>query len=276
MSKEGPKLDKEIDAGKFFMALFYIFFAIGMAILLTWYYFNVYKPEEKAYINSARYAYKIFYDEIMGTEGKPGYAFGNSKYDDINFCQHMVDKYSKTKIGYCNNFNPITPVENFVFKDKKYSVLGLEKPSHMDKGVLVKDIIIDYNTEQKGENRVGVDRAIMRLYLTGNYKGTISPVNCNKQDELEYGLKSPLFCAGSTGLNEMALNIPLGYDIEQTNTETGEIKYIGKNLPILKADCRAFDGNITDPGEYCSDKMLYTLKGCDDDEYICKMILTKY
>ncbi len=270
MPQDGSQFDSEIDAGKFFLTLFYIFFGIGMIALLIWFYFNVYKPEERAYINSARYAYKILNEEIVHDK----FELSNKRTRDEDFCQYMIRKYSKTGSGSCNNFNPGVPVENFIFKDKNISILGLEKPSYTDKGILVKDVVIDYNTEQKGENRVGVDRILMRMYLTGDFKGIITPANCNKQDELEYDVKSPIFCVGSTGMNELAMNVPLGYDIEQTNAETGEKRIIGKNLPIIKADCRAFDGMIVDAGEYCSDKMLYALKGCDDDEYTCKIKLT--
>ena len=275
MPKGNSNLNSEIDAEKFFLGIFWFFFIAGTVTFFVWFYKNIYKPEEKAYINASRYAYNIFHKEILNLKDKDYFKQDDNEFNDTEFCFDIARKYSKKKSGSCTNFNPGIPVENFIFKDKKISVLGLEKPAFNFGGSLVKDIVIDYNSEKKGNNQVGTDRAILRLYLSGANAGLITPVNCDKKDEEEFELKTSLYCIGSTGQDFLNMNIPLGYDIIQTNVETGVKHKIGKNLPLLRADCTALDGDIMGAEDFCSMKMFYMLKGCED-EYTCEIVLAEY
>ena len=275
MSDSNNKMNSEIDAGKFFLTIFYVIFGIGAIWFSIWFFKDVYKIEEKNYIKSSKYVYKIFQDEVIDFYKSKGYVFDEKNENDDEFCQLMIKKYAKNKNGTCNNTNPLMPIQNFEFKNKKITVYGLEKPVFDVYGTFVKDILIDVNTDNKGNNTVGSDRVILRIYSSGRVGGVVTPVNCSRQDEIEYGFKTSTYCIGSPEVNYMILNIPLGFDIEQIGAEDGKTKTVGKNLGYLRADCTALDGFITGADEYCSEKMLYTLKSCDED-YSCNITLTKY
>ena len=138
---------------------------------------------------------------------KKGYIFRENDNDGNEFCKQMAYDYAKNKVGSCTNFNPLVPAENFTFKNKNISVHGLEKPPFLYNESLVKDIIIDTNTEKEGDNQVGVDKLILRIYSSGSVPAIITPVNCSKQDEKEYGLQTSVYCIGSPEINYMILNI---------------------------------------------------------------------
>jgi len=275
MPKKKSKLDTNIDAGKFFLALFQIAFLIGAIAFSIWFYFNVYKPEEKSYIKGARYAYKAIQDEVILLYKEKGYVFNPDDTNDSELCHRLTAKYANNNGSSCYNTNPLMPQQNFIFNKKKISVYGLEKPAVKIDGNYVKDIIIDTNTEIKGDNTVGSDKTIFRIYSSGSAGGIITPVNCSKQDEKEYGMTTSNYCAGSPEINYLALNIPLGFDIEQIGAEDGKSRIVTKNTGFARADCRAFDGYLLGLDEYCSEKMLYIIKGCDY-EYTCNIKLTEH
>ena len=85
---------------------------------------------------------------------KNGYIFKNTGSEDTKFCEELVSAYAKDNVGNCVNMDPIMPVQNFIFEDKNISVLGLEKPAFSYDGSIVKDIIIDTDTQEKGKNQI--------------------------------------------------------------------------------------------------------------------------
>ena len=274
MSKNNNKLNQEIDAGKFFLTIFYIFLSIGGFCFALWFFTNVYNISERTYIKGVRYAFGILQKETITAFEKQKYVFDEKLNGEDSFCKYMAQKYSKNKQGACTNFNPTMPSENFVFKNKDISIYGLEKQPFKYNGSLAKDVIIDVNGENKGENQVGKDRYILRIYSTGMQGGVITPVNCSSMDEMEYGFKRSIYCIGSEEFNYLAVNKPLGFDIQQIGSDNGRTKIIGSNLSFLRADCSVMDGFYTDGGDYCEDKMLYSIRGCED-EYECNIAMTK-
>ena len=275
MSNNNSKFDTEIDAGVFFGTLFKIAFAIGAVVFAIWYYFNIYKPEEKAYINGTRYAYQIIHDEMMDMYEKQGRVFDENKKNDDEFCKILANKYASNKQGNCNNINPISAVENFKIKKSKITIYGLEKPASFIEGAWAKDIIIDVNGEDEGENQAGVDRTILRLYSHGRIGGVLAPVNCSSSDDKDYGFKKSFYCIGSQEMDFLTFNKPLGFDIEQIGADNGKTRVISHDVPFVKADCLAFGGSIVNSEDYCDEKMFYSLRGCDDEDYSCNIRLTK-
>lgn len=274
MPKNDLKLSTEIDAGKFFKTLFYIFFSIGLLSFSVWYFGSVYNASEREYIRGARYAYSILQKEITTIYQKQGFVFDNKTGSEDSFCLYLAEKYSKDSVGACTNFNPTMPSENFTFKDQKISIYGLEKPVFSYNGNQVKDIIIDVNGEKKGENQVGKDRVILRIYSKGQSGGIITPVNCSNMDESDYGFKKSIYCIGSQEFNYLTSNKPLGFDIQQTNMDNGTKRIIGNNLSFIRADCSVTDGMYTGAEDYCEDKSFYSLRGCED-EYECNIELSR-
>ena len=273
MPKRNLKLDDEIDVGQFLLILFDIFFVAGILWLFVWFYINVYNPKERAFINAARYAYSKIQAEAIILYEEQGYIFNSKDKEDDTFCKQMITKHSKGK-GSCVNVNPNIPLLNFQFKGKRMTVYGLEKPFYKVDGVNVKDIIIDTDGEKRGENKIGSDRIILRLYSTGRLGGMLTPVNCNKKDEQIYGFKMPVYCIGTPEINYLATNKPLGFDVEQIGGNRGRTRVVNKNVSFLRADCSAFGGDLLGFDDYCSDKMFYWLRGCYDD-YMCNVALTK-
>ena len=273
MSRNNSKFDAEIDAGKFFLGIFMFFFVIGLIFLMIWFFKNVYNPEERAYIKGVRYAYSNIQNELIDFYSKNQHIFDAEKKDDDEFCQLLISKYAKNG-GGCTSFNPNFPVQNFTFKGKKIAIYGLEKPVFKDNGAYVKDIIVDINGENKGDNQVGSDRAILRIYSSGRMGVFITPVNCSRDDEKEYGMKRSTYCIGGQEINYLAQNKPLGFDIIQIAGDKGKTKVISNNVSFIRADCMAFGGDLLGDDDYCEAKMFYWLKGCYDD-YVCNINLTK-
>ena len=274
MSKENSKLNQEIDAGKFFLTLFSIFFFIGAIAFLVWFFGKSDTIAERKYIKSSRYAYSILQKEVITLYENQKYVFDEKNKGIDSFCEALAKKYSKNKQGSCTNFNPMTPSENFTFKDKKISIYGLEKPVFRYNGHIVKDVMIDIDGENEGENQVGKDRTIVRIYSKGEFGGIMTPVNCSTMDEKEYGFKKSIYCIGSEEQNYLTTNKPLGFDIQQIGSDNGKTRVIGSNLPFLRADCSYTGGAFTGGDDYCEDKMLYTLRGCED-EYECNIALSE-
>lgn len=275
MSNNNSKLSMEIDGGKFFLWLFNIIFIIGAICFLVWFNKNVYQPEKIEYIKLSRYAYKAIQSEVTTVFRENGYVFNPDIKNDDTLCQKLISKYAQNGSGSCSGFNPISAELNFVFKNKKLSVYGLEKPLFDVSGSKVKDIIIDVNGEDKGENQVGIDRTIIRIYSSGRAAGIITPVNCSSGDEKDYGLKKSFYCIGSQEINYLTTDTPLAFDIEQIGGDNGKTRTVGKRLPFLRADCSVFSGEIINADDYCSEKMLYQLRSCDD-EYVCNITISKY
>ncbi|MBR2068875.1 MAG: hypothetical protein IJ877_03850 [Candidatus Gastranaerophilales bacterium] len=272
--KQNSKFDQEIDLGKFLLVIFNIFLAIGVIWFSIWFIKDVYKPEERAFEKAVRFAYSVFQKEVIALYEERGYVFDEKRKDDDFFCQLMARKYAKNAQGSCSDFNPIMPAMNFEFKDKKITIYGLEKPLKKIDGTYTKDIIIDADGENKGDNHVGSDRVIVRIYSSGRLGGIMSPVNCSRADEKEYGMTISQYCIGSSETNYLVLNKPLGYDVEQIGGDEGKTRVINKNVAFIRADCTAFGGDLLGHDDYCSDKMLYWLKGCYE-EYTCNIALTK-
>ena len=276
MPKKNSKLNQEIDAGAFFLTLFKVFFSIGVIVFAVWFFKNVYNVAEKTYIKNVRYAYSVLQKEVITAYEKQKYVFeekGKGETEDP-YCKYLANKYSSNQQGSCSNFNPTMPSENFTFKGKNISIYGLEKPTFSFNGCLVKDVIIDVDGELKGENTVGKDRVILRIYSSGQFGGIITPVNCSTMDEMEYGLKRSIYCIGSEEVNYLILNKPLGFDIQQIGADKGKTRIIGNNISFLRADCSVMDGAYTGGDEYCEQKEMYTLRGCDD-EYQCNISLSR-
>lgn len=276
MSNKNSQFDQEIDAGKFFLGIFYVFLAIGVIGLLTWFYTSVYKPKEQAYIKGSRYAYTILHKEMKEMYKTQGKVFNERAKNDDAFCWDMVNKYAKNNEGSCNNFNPLSPLQNFVVKGKKITFYGLEKPPFAVDGAWAKDILIDVDGEENGENQVGVDRTILRLYSHGRIGAILTPVNCSREDEAMYGFKKSVYCAGSMEFDYLTYNKPIGFDIDQIGGDGGKTRTVSHNISFIRADCTALGGEITGADDYCDEKMLYELKACDgDDDSVCDIVLSK-
>ena len=138
MSSNNSQFDQEIDAGKFFAGIFYVLLTIGVTGFLIWFYFNVYKPEEREYINGSKYAYTLLHQEMRRVYEKQGKVFDEKGRKDDAFCRELASKYSKGGVGNCVNINPLAAVENFVIKDKKISISGLEKKPFKEDGAWAK------------------------------------------------------------------------------------------------------------------------------------------
>ena len=163
---------------------------------------------------------------------------------------------------------------NFVFKNKKIEILGMEQKPFERGDVLVKDIIIDTNGTGKGDDEIGQDRVPVRIYSTARMGGLISPVNCSHQDMIDFGLEYADICHNGPEINFMATKIPFGYDIFQIGGPKGKTKALNRDIPFLRADCAAFGGDMANLDDYCEVRGYYWTQQCYD-EYECAVWISK-
>ena len=266
MSKKNIKLDTEIDAGEFFSALFSILFVIIVAGVAIFFFTKTYNPEEAKLIKGTKYAFLKLQKEAVDLFEEEKFIFKHDDPNDMTYCIRLAKKYAKMGSFNCNPTKLGAPYKNFTFKGTNIEVWGLEKPPFNANGFLVKDVLIDVDSE-KGENKVGSDRFVLRIYSSNTNAGMITPVNCKIDDEKKWDLRRSLYCAGGAEIDFLTVNKPLGFNIMQIGGDKGKTQKINSNVPFLRADCLAFGGAMTGSEDYCDDSMLYWLNACSDELY---------
>ncbi|MBQ4646649.1 MAG: hypothetical protein IJB79_04815 [Candidatus Gastranaerophilales bacterium] len=274
MSNYNKKKNKneDLDFLEVFKAVALILFGIGFLWFLKWVYFDIYKPEEKKYIKNSMYAYEILQEELTKFYREKGFVFEDVNQKQDEFCELVRQKYSPD-YGSCNVGHFVSTNPNIIFKNRGIFIYGFEKPPIQSDGTIVKDLIIDVNGE-KGENTLGVDRVGIRIYSTGRMGGMISPINCKREDEEDYGIPYSPACTAGFNMNFMDMKIPFGYDVTQIGGKKGKSRRLGQNITFLRADCIAFGGEIVGATEFCDKRGYHWLTACYH-EYFCSMQLHK-
>ena len=262
----------DIDVGEYIVPFLQTVFTIGMAVFLIWFYFNVYKPEEKNYIKKTRMAYRALEQEARQLFRKDGFVFSEDDRVD-RLCQTLAQRNTKDSYD-CSVHRKKSLMRNFTFPKSKVTIYGMNSPAYSYGGTLVKDIVIDVDGE-KGENVVGVDRTPVRIYSSGRMGGTLTPLNCNLEDarrlDFEY---SDDVCKGVTNINFYDTKIPLAYNILQIGGKGGESRYVSRNVSYFRADCSAFGSDLLGLEEACKQKQFHWMTACYHD-YYCAIELTK-
>lgn len=239
------------------------------------FYYNVYNPQERAVIRGVNYAYKNIQDELQQYYKKNNYKFQQS-YTDTNrdsICEALSEKFSKLG-GECEHKpNLFGYQKNFTFNDTNIEVWGLDMQPKMEDGAYIKEFFIDADGP-KGENRFGVDRIPLKMYLTGRLSGLLSPVNCSKEhfDDFSFPLSS--MCSSDIQVDYLDTNKYFGYDIHQVGGDLGKTRALNRNVSFLRADCIAFGGELIAQYEFCDARMYPWLPACYD-EFPCAMELAK-
>ena len=240
--------------------------AIILIIVTINFSIKVYNPVKKRFIRNSNIAYQKIQEEINKIYKSQGYLF---KENEDNLCQELANKLSKSGAN-CYNTSP-NYSKNFTIGKTKIEIWGLEKPAYKYEDTLAKDFFIDVDGS-KGENSFGIDRVPIRVYSSGRIGGTLSPINCNKEDEERYGFYYSPICTGSQNINFMATNIPFGYNVMQIGGPDGVTNRLNRNVPFLRADCIAFGGEIV-AGGYCDSVGYSWLQACYH-EYLCAIELS--
>lgn len=257
----------DINFVEIFNAVFLSLLAIGILWFIKWVYFDVYKPEEKRYIRNSRYAYKLIQDELTKYYRENGFVYNSNNENALDeFCETIRKKYSPL-YGKCIVEDKISDEPNIVLKNKNIYIYGFDKKPFEYGGTLVKDIIIDTNGK-KGENTFGVDQVPIRIYSSGRMGGLLSPINCKKEDEEDYGIPYSPICPAGFDFDFMDSKIPFSYDVLQVGGKNGLSKRLGQNVSFLRADCIAFGAELIGADEYCEKRGFHWLTACYH-EYFC-------
>lgn len=242
--------------------------SIALIVLFVWLYFNVYKPEEKRFIKNSRIAYNKISNVIYEIYKEKQCVYEKPDEARDSVCEILAKKLSKNSLGNCMRNPTGMPQLNFVIKNTKIAIYGLERPSvSQDNNNIIKEFIIDVDGEEKGENEVGKDRVPVQIHSSGRMGGRLMPVNCNVKDMINYGMPMSKSCPMGTELNFLTTNVPFGFDVNQIGSAEGKIKKITSDVSFARADCAAFGGEVLGD-EYCNDKGIYWLKRCYE-EYYC-------
>lgn len=261
------KNNGDLDFFEIFNAVILAFLVIGVLWFIKWVYFDVYKPEEKKYINNSRYAYEIIQKELTEYYKQKGRIYTQDNNDGIDeFCEIIRNKYSPV-YGKCNIEDVVSGEPNIILKNKGIYIYGFEKKAFPSDGTLVKDIIIDVNGP-KGENTFGIDQVPVRIYSSGRLGGMLSPINCKKEDSEEFGISHSPICPLGFEFNFMDSKIPFSYDVIQVGGKNGKSRRLGQNISFLRADCIAFGSEILGAEEYCDKRGYHWLTACYH-EYFC-------
>ncbi len=239
---------------------------IVLIIIAVKFSIKIYNPAQKKYVKNSNIAYQKIQKEINSIYKEQKQLFNDS--EDM-LCQKLSDKLSRTG-GNCYNTSP-NYIENFTIGKTKIEIWGLEKPAYRYEDTYVKDFFIDIDGP-KGENSFGIDRVPVRVYSSGRLGGTLSPINCNKEDEERYGFYYAPICAGSQNINYLSTNIPFGYDVMQIGGPDGVTNKLNRKVPFLRADCIAFGGELI-AGDYCEARQFSWLQACYH-EYLCAIELS--
>ncbi len=247
---------------------------IGGSILigLIYLFFKTYNPKQRYFVNKANYAYKTIQKELVSYYKERGYVYTSKDEKVDEFCLLIGKKFSG-KSPDCKNDNGMMKT-NFKFKGTKIEIMGMEKPPFEAGGTLAKDIMIDVNGADRGENELGIDRVPVRLFSTERMGGLMAPLNCSHTDMMELGIEYAPICNNGAEIDFMTTKIPFGYDIFQIGGPKGETKTINRDVPYLRADCTAFGGDMAGLDEYCDAKGFYWNKECYD-EFECAVWISK-
>ena len=244
---------------KYIIAVILIIFTVKFSI-------KIYNPAQKNFIKKSNLAYQKIQNEINKTYKIQNYLF---KENEDNLCQELANKLSKSGAN-CYNTSP-NYSKNFTIGKTKIEIWGLEKPAYKYEDTLAKDFFIDINGS-KGENAFGIDRVPVRVYSSGRMGGTLSPINCSKEDEERYGFYYSPICAGSQNIDFLMTNIPFGYNVVQIGGPEGITNRLNRDISYLRADCIAFGGELI-ANDYCEEKNYFWLQACYH-EYICAIELS--
>ena len=269
-SKKKRKLDQEIDLGEFLGKIFAFFVIVGSISFILYCYFNVYNPEKQAFIKGSEYAYDQLQTKVQEIYNERKYIFKTEGETEDEICKHFLSENLKDG-GNCMVGKKTGIIRrNFTFRKTKIDILGFEQPAFEMGGTLVKDIMIDVDGELKGENTVGKDRIPVRIHSTGRLGGLVTPVNCSTVDLKDYDFDKSLLCIGAEEINYLGVNEPFGYDVAQIGGDKGKTRLINRNVPLLRADCMAFGGDMFPSDGYCDAKRYPWLAACYD-EFPCSV-----
>ena len=229
---------------------------------------KIYNPKQKNFIKNSNFAFEKIQEEINEVYKSQKYLFKNE--EDNSICEILSEKLSNST-GNCYNSSQ-NYSHNFTISGTNIEIWGLEKPSYKLENNLVKDFFIDTNGT-KGENTFGIDRIPLRIYSTGRLGGTITPINCSRDDEKNYYFHYSPICIGSPEINYLANNIPFGFDVIQIGGKKGISNKLNRDIPYLRADCIAFGGELI-AGDYCEAKGYSWLTACYYD-YLCAIKLSE-
>ena len=265
-------LNKEIDGGEFLLNVFKWIFYIVLFWGIFYGYFVVYNPKKQNYIKKSNYAFQEIQKEVTDLYKQQGYIYTSIQDKEDALCKIMNRKNSKGG-GSCYETNTFVLNKNFTLNKTKVDILGMEKAPYEYEGMIVKDVMIDIDGENKGENQIGVDRVPIKIYSDGRMAGKITPVSCSMTTTKDWEVPYPNICKGAPEIDFMQNNEPFGFDVIQVGGENGKSRVIGRNIPFFRADCVAFGGEMIAPIGYCDQRQYYWLPACYD-EYPCSVELS--
>lgn len=267
------KLDEiEIDGFAFFVGLLKFILIISLVWFAFYFFFVVYNPKEKAFIKGTKMAYRNIEEAANEYFKEHGALYGQKDASVDEFCNVLVQKFGKVG-GNCRIAPDSFAKENFVFKGSNVTIYGMERRPFDVWGTPSKDILIDVNG-QKGENMLGVDRAIVRIHSTGRMGGLLAPVSCDEGDLRDYDVTYSPMCPKGVKHSFLTTNKPFGFDVIQIGGNKGKSRKIASNINFMRADCIAFGGEIVSADEFCERRGWHWLEACYD-EFPCEIELAK-
>ena len=111
----------DIDVGEYIVPFLQTVFTIGMAVFLIWFYFNVYKPEEKNYIKKTRMAYRALEQEARQLFRKDGFVFSEDDRVD-RLCQTLAQRNTKDEYEYIPRTGVCVNDLIFVYENDTYEL----------------------------------------------------------------------------------------------------------------------------------------------------------
>ena len=137
------KLDEiEIDGFAFFIGLLKFILIVGTIWFLLHFFFVVYNPKERAFINGSKNTYAKI-EEVANEYFKVhGALFKNDDAPRDAFCDVLAEKLGKPGAN-CRIAPDSFPKENFVIKGTNITIYGMERRPFDVWGTLSKDILID-------------------------------------------------------------------------------------------------------------------------------------